>query len=147
MFNVHENFNETNLSLLLCINYRAWRQYLNNFSTVIVQILTPCPVLNTVQKLQAMFSFIENYNFPYKGSENGGKVGTVHNFITRKEEKMASAKLFISSHLASTLASVTSRYGLNLLELLLNSWSRCTKEQPIHERILTRKILHFFFKS
>ena len=33
------------------------------------------------------------YNFLYKGSEDSGKVGTVHNFISRKEEKMASAKL------------------------------------------------------
>ena len=33
------------------------------------------------------------YNLLYQGSEDSGKVGTVHNFISRKEEKMASAKL------------------------------------------------------
>ena len=33
------------------------------------------------------------YNLLYKGSEDSGKVGTVHNFISRKEEKMASAQL------------------------------------------------------
>ena len=65
---------------------------LNLQSYCITNFLVATSNLPSNQKI-FVYYMKKYYNIPYNGSENSRKVGTVHNFISRKEEKMASAKL------------------------------------------------------